>query len=100
MEDLRKAIYHEIFLSLYDKWQIGKYLSSRGVLEIDEMTDNHLRNAIASLKERQKLRSEMILDLIPDGDVLPEIQTSYQNGRDILSIKIRELERELAYREV
>jgi len=99
MEHLRQAIYQEIFLSLYDKWQIGKYYSSRGLLDIEDMSENHLRNAIESLKEKQLKRTAIICDLMPDGDIIDQIKASYQNDRDILSLKIRELKRELAYRE-
>jgi len=99
MEDLRRAIYHETFLQMYDKWQIGKYYSSRGILKIEDMSISHLQNAIEHLKVQHKKRTEQMMTLISDGAVIEEIQNAYQCERDVLSIKKRELERELSMRD-
>lgn len=99
MEDLRRAIYHETFLQMYDRWQIGRYYSSRGLLKIEEMSTNHIKNAIKSLGKMRINRVDQIDSLVSDGNVVAEIKNSYSQELDIMSIKVRELQDELDFRD-
>jgi len=99
MENIRLAIYNELFLESYSKWQIGHYYSSKGMLKIDDMSTNHIINAINSLEKKLEIRLDIISKLISDGEIINQIKESYQKNQDIISIKIRELEWELGFRD-
>jgi len=98
--DLREAVYQELFLDLYGKWRVGHYSSHFGLIRIGDMNTKHIENAIKKLFKDRQIRYEQVMKLVSDGDVIEAIQNSYENGRDLFSLKLQELEQELATRSV
>jgi len=92
------AIWAELYISLYADWQVGKYKSSRGLMNISEMNEAHLSNAINELKRKREVRATLISEITTNGEIVDAIKTVYLQEEDLLALKITELEEELESR--
>jgi hypothetical protein len=100
MLDIKTAVLVEMYLSFYEKWQKGKYYSSKGMKNIDQMSSTHLDNAINYLTKYRDNRKSAISQLEDDESGLVNFikETIISNG-DIISVKILELTEELLKRD-
>jgi len=100
VSSIKEAVYIEVFLNIYDNWRFGWYLSRRGLIKIEEMNTTHLENAINDLNKKRARKMEVVMSLVPDGDIINTIQSAYEEERDLIALKLGELQRELDSRSV
>jgi len=97
---IKEAVYAELFLQLYDNWKPGFYFSqTRGLINISGMDEIHLNRAILRLQEQRTQRLNRIRKLPQDGDIISSIQQLFAHEKDLMALKIEELQRELDNRE-
>jgi len=100
MSDIKYQIEHEIYLNMYLEWQPGYYKSSKGLLLIEDMNDVHIQNAIISLQKIRENRARLVENIMDtDDDILDRIKNDYVEQKDLLSLKIQELQDELDFRQ-
>ena len=90
---MKQAIFAEIYLDYYNKWGKGRYFSGDRIILIKDMNPYHLKGAIAALTLKRNNRI-IKLDELSDSHV-DELKEHYDNGEDLLELKIRELTEEL-----